>query len=152
MLSYQGAEAAGTGLVLTSSGEILTNNHVVEGSTSITVTIVSSGASYPATVVGTDATDDIAVLQLTDASGLAVADLATTSAVGVGDAVTGVGNAGGAGGTPSASPGYVTATDQTITTQAEGSAAAKPSTDSSRRTPTSKPVIRAGRCSILPTR
>ena len=123
MLSYQGAEAAGTGLILTSNGEILTNNHVVEGSTSITVTIVSSGASYPATVVGTDATDDIAVLQLTDASGLSIANLAKTSAVGVGDAVTGVGNAGGAGGTPSAAPGTVTAINQTITTEAEGSAA-----------------------------
>jgi S1-C subfamily serine protease len=125
VLSYAGAEAAGTGLVLTANGEILTNNHVVEGSTSITVTIVSTGASYPATVVGTDAVDDIAVLQLTDATGLSVANLAKTSAVGVGDAVTGVGNAGGAGGTPSASPGYVTAINQTISTQAEGSAAAE---------------------------
>lgn len=125
VLSYQGAEAAGTGLVLTSNGEILTNNHVVEGSTSITVTIVSSGVSYPATVVGTDATHDIAVLQLSDASGLSIANLASTSAVGVGDDITGVGNAGGAGGTPSASPGSVTAINQTITTQAEGSAAAE---------------------------
>jgi len=124
VLGYDGAQAAGTGLVLTSSGEILTNNHVVEGSTSITVTVVATGQSYHASVVGTDLTADVAVLQLGGASGLSTANLAG-SAVTVGDAVTGVGNAGGVGGTPAASPGTVTATDQQITTQAEGSAAAE---------------------------
>ena len=125
VLGYAGAEAAGTGMVLTSTGEILTNNHVVEGATSISVTVIATGASYPATVIGTDATDDVAVLQLSGVSGLSTADIADTPAVAVGDAVTGVGNAGGAGGTPSASPGTVTATDQRITTQAEGSAASE---------------------------
>ena len=124
VLGYDGAQAAGTGLVLTSSGEILTNNHVVEGSTSITVAVVATGQSYQASVVGTDLTADVAVLQLGGASGLSTANLAG-SAVTVGDAVTGVGNAGGVGGTPAASPGTVTATDQQITTQAEGSAAAE---------------------------
>jgi S1-C subfamily serine protease len=84
---------------------------------------VSSGESYPATVVGTDATDDIAVLQLTGASNLVTASIANPSTVNVGDAVTGVGNAGGVGGVPDAAPGYVTAINQTITTEAEGSAA-----------------------------
>jgi len=125
VLSYAGAEAAGTGLVLTSTGEILTNNHVVVGSTGIVVTIVSSGRSYPATVVGTDATADVAVLQLTGASGLATANLAESATVAVGDAVTGVGNAGGVGGRPAAAAGTVRATGQSITTQAEGSAAAE---------------------------
>ena len=69
-LKYQNAEAAGTGLVLTSSGEILTNNHVVDGATSIAVTIVSTGKTYTATVVGTDPTQDVAVLKLSGASGL----------------------------------------------------------------------------------
>ena len=124
-LTYAQAESAGTGLVLTSSGEILTNNHVVEGATSISVTVVATGAQYTATVVGTDATDDIAVLQLGNASGLSTANLDTSGDVAVGDAVTGVGNAGGTGGTPSASPGTVTALDQTITTQAEQTAAAE---------------------------
>ena len=72
--------------------------------------------------MGTDATDDIAVLQLSNASGLSTAHLDTSADVAVGDAVTGVGNAGGAGGTPSASPGTVTALDQTITTQGEQTA------------------------------
>ena len=77
VLSYQGAAAAGTGLVLTADGEILTNNHVIEGATSITVTIVSSGQTYQASVIGTDTQDDIAVLQLGNASGLTTANFGT---------------------------------------------------------------------------
>ena len=83
VLGYQGAQAAGTGMVLTPTGEILTNNHVVDGATRISVTIASTGATYPATVVGTDPTGDIAVLQLAGASGLQTANLSTgTAAVG----------------------------------------------------------------------
>nr|WP_246406025.1 trypsin-like peptidase domain-containing protein [Modestobacter versicolor] len=100
-------------MVLTSDGEVLTNNHVVEGATSITVTVLSTGVSYEATVVGTDPTDDVAVLQLSDASGLDTVQ-ADDDAVAVGDAVTAVGNAGGAAGT-SAAAGTVTALDQSIT-------------------------------------
>lgn len=122
-LAYQGAAAAGTGLVLTGDGTILTNNHVIAGSTSITVTVVSSGQTYRATVVGGDVEDDIAVLQLTGASGLTTANFGTSQNVSVGDAVTGVGNAGGDGGTPSAAAGVVSALDQTITTQPEGASA-----------------------------
>ncbi|WP_420123973.1 S1C family serine protease [Nakamurella sp.] len=122
-LAYQDAAAAGTGLVLTSDGTILTNNHVIAGSTSILVTVVSSGKTYRATVVGADVKDDIAVLQLTDASGLTTANVGTSQNVAVGDAVTGVGNAGGDGGTPSAAAGVVSALNRTITTQAEGAAA-----------------------------
>ena len=115
VLNFGSGKAAGTGIVLTSGGEILTNNHVVEGSTSIKVTIVSSGKQYTGTVVGTDPTDDIAVIQLKDASGLATANLGDSSKVAVGDAVTAVGNAGGVGGTPSAAAGTVTALNQSIT-------------------------------------
>ena len=104
--------------MLTSNGEILTNNHVVDGATKITVTVVSTGQSYTATVVGTDATDDVAVLQLSDASGLSTAKL-SSDAASVGDAVTAVGNAGGTGGTPSAATGTVTALDQSITASDE---------------------------------
>ena len=113
VLQYQNAAAAGTGMVLTSDGEILTNNHVVEGATSISVTISSTGATYDATVVGTDPTDDVAVIQLSDASGLRTANLSTAVAS-VGEAVTGVGNAGGTG-TLTAATGSVTALDQSIT-------------------------------------
>src|SRR6266849_4020981 len=61
---YQQATSAGTGIVLTSNGEVLTNNHVIEGATSIKVTDVGNGRTYTATVVGYDASDDVAVLQL----------------------------------------------------------------------------------------
>jgi S1-C subfamily serine protease len=118
-LGYESGEAAGTGIVLTSNGEILTNNHVIEGSTSITVTVESTGTTYRATVVGTDAGDDIAVLQLKNASGLSTARIASSAAA-VGDSVTAVGNAGGTG-TLSAAAGTVTDLQQSITTQAEGS-------------------------------
>ena len=119
VIDYGQAEAAGTGVVLTSNGEILTNNHVVGGATKITVTVVSTGRSYPATVVGTDAGDDVAVLQLSGASGLDTAKLSSDQ-VSVGDEVTAVGNAGGTGGTPTAAEGTVTALGQSITAAGEG--------------------------------
>jgi S1-C subfamily serine protease len=121
VLGYQNGEAAGTGMVLTSSGEILTNNHVVDGATKITVTVVSTGRTYPATVVGTDPTDDVAVLQLSGASGLQTARIAS-GATRVGDAVTAVGNAGGTGGAPSAASGTVVALGQSITATDESGA------------------------------
>jgi S1-C subfamily serine protease len=107
-------------MVLTSNGDVLTNNHVIDGATSISVTIVSSGATYTATVVGTDPSADVAVLQLDDASGLATAALSNSPAT-VGEAVTAVGNAGGTG-TLTAAGGTVTALDQSITaTDSNGS-------------------------------
>lgn len=120
VLGYQSAEAAGTGVVLTSDGLVVTNNHVVDGATQITVTVGSTGETYTAEVVGTDATADVAVLQLQGASGLTTAPLDDDEAgVAVGDAVTAVGNAEG-GGVLLAADGTVTALDQAITTQAEG--------------------------------
>ncbi len=124
VLDYGTGQAAGTGIVLTPGGEILTNNHVVEGSTSIRVTDVTSGRTYTADVVGTDATDDVAVLQLRGASGLTPARLASAGAqhaVTVGTPVTAVGNAGGSGGTPSAAGGTVVALGQTVTASDETS-------------------------------
>ncbi|MDQ1721595.1 MAG: hypothetical protein QOI26_1329 [Pseudonocardiales bacterium] len=114
-LDYGQGKAAGTGIVLSPNGEILTNNHVIDGSTAITVTVVSTGKSYTATVVGTDPSDDVSVLQLQNASGLATAKLGDSAKVAVGAAVTAVGNAGGTGGTPTAAPGTVTALNQSLT-------------------------------------
>lgn len=122
VLGYQSAEAAGTGVVLTADGLVVTNNHVVAGATEITVTIGTTGETYAATVVGTDATADVAVLQLAGASGLATAALDDDAqAVAVGDAITAVGNAEG-GGVLLAAAGTVTGTQASITTQAEGAA------------------------------
>jgi S1-C subfamily serine protease len=120
-IDYGQGEAAGTGIVLTSSGEVLTNNHVVDGATSIEVTDVGNGKTYSATVVGYDVTSDIAVLKLKDASGLQTATLGDSSAVAVGQSVVGIGNAGGVGGTPSAATGTVTALGQDITASDESS-------------------------------
>jgi S1-C subfamily serine protease len=116
---YQGARSAGTGIVLTSNGEVLTNNHVVEGATSVKVTDVGNGRTYRATVVGYDASDDVAVLQLQGASGLTTASLGKSSSVSTGDSVTALGNAGGKGGTPSVASGTVTALNQSITASDE---------------------------------
>jgi S1-C subfamily serine protease len=120
-MKYDGAEAAGTGMVLTSDGEVVTNHHVVEGATSVKVTVMSTGQTYTATVVGTDPTADVAVLQLRGASGL---DTVSTDTDGVtrGDAVTAVGDGNGTVSYLSAATGQVIATDQSITTQSEGTA------------------------------
>ena len=118
-LSYQNEQAAGTGIVLTSDGEILTNNHVIDGATSISVTDVGNGQTYKANVVGYDRTGDVAVIQLVGASGLATAPIAQSSAT-VGAGVVGVGNAEGAGGTPSSAGGSVTAVGQSITASDSG--------------------------------
>ena len=119
-LGDEQATAAGTGIVLTSNGEILTNNHVIDGATSIKVTDVGNGRTYTAKVVGYDASQDVAVIQLQNASGLTVASLGDSSTVQTGDSVTALGNAGGKGGTPSVAPGTVTALNQSITASDEG--------------------------------
>ncbi|MGD0245136.1 MAG: trypsin-like peptidase domain-containing protein [Streptosporangiaceae bacterium] len=115
------ATSAGTGIVLTSNGEILTNNHVIRGATSIKVTDVGNGKTYTATVVGYDASDDVAVIQLKNASGLTIASLGDSSSVQTSDTVTALGNAGGKGGTPSVASGSVTNLNQSITASDEGS-------------------------------
>jgi S1-C subfamily serine protease len=120
-LGDQGASAAGTGIVLTSNGTVLTNNHVIRGATSIKVTDVGNGRTYTAKVVGYDASKDVAVIQLQNASGLTTANLGDSSSVQAGDAVTALGNAGGKGGTPSVATGAVTALNQGITASDEGS-------------------------------
>jgi S1-C subfamily serine protease len=113
--SYQQAQGAGTGIVLTPNGEILTNNHVINGATTISVTDVGNGQTYKATVVGYDPTHDLAVLQTTGASKLKTADIGSSSKLQVGQAVVGIGNAGGSGGTPSSAGGSITALNQSIT-------------------------------------
>jgi len=114
-LAYQHGAAAGTGIVLTSSGRVLTNNHVIRGATTIRVTDPSTSHSYSATVLGYSVSGDVAVLQLKNASTLHTVSTADSSRVRIGQAVTALGNAGGAGGTPSRSSGRVTGLNQSIT-------------------------------------
>jgi S1-C subfamily serine protease len=117
-LGYQNGEAAGTGMVLTSTGEVLTNNHVIDGATSIKVRDVGNGRTYAAKVVGYDKTRDVAVLQLVNASGLQTVSLSSSGVQG-GQKVVALGNAGGKGGTPSVATGKVTGTGKTITASDE---------------------------------
>ena len=118
-LGYSGGQAAGTGIVLTSDGVVLTNNHVVRGSTALSGTDVGNGQTYDATVLGYDRSHDIALIKLQGASGLQTATLGSSAAVRVGDAVVGVGNAGGKGGYPTSAAGSVTGLDRSITAHDE---------------------------------
>jgi S1-C subfamily serine protease len=117
-LGYQNGKAAGTGMVLTSSGEVLTNNHVIDGATSIKVTDVGNGRTYSAKVVGYDKSHDVAVLQMLSASGLNTVSLSSSGVQG-GQKVVALGNALGKGGTPSVATGKVTGTGRTITASDE---------------------------------
>ena len=119
-LGYQHAQAAGTGLVLTSSGEVLTNNHVVEGSTSLVVRDVGNGRTYHARVVGYDQTKDIAVIQLEGASGLKTVTLGNSATAAAGQKVVALGNAGGKGGTPSVAAGRIASLHASITASDAG--------------------------------
>ena len=109
------ATAKGTGMVISSTGEVLTNNHVISGATSITVQIAGTGAAYHANLVGYDVTEDVAVLQIPNVSGLTTIKTASASPVSANDSVVAIGNALGQGGTPVPAQGIVTAVNQTIT-------------------------------------
>ncbi|HEX6763562.1 MAG TPA: trypsin-like peptidase domain-containing protein [Gaiellaceae bacterium] len=95
-LGYQDGAAAGSGMVLTSSGTVLTNNHVIAGATTIKVVVPGTGHRYSAQVAGYDRTADVAVLRLKSASNLKTIS-ADTSRPSVGEPVKAVGNAGGTG-------------------------------------------------------
>ena len=114
---------AGSGMVLSSNGLALTNYHVVEGSTSVTATVASTGKTYTATVLGHDAKADVALIRLQDASGLDTVHI-DDDGTALEQEVTAVGNAMGQGELLAAS-GKITAEDQSITTRESGPAAAE---------------------------
>jgi S1-C subfamily serine protease len=119
-LGYEDGAAAGTGMVLSSSGEILTNNHVIKGATTIRVTVPGTGHSYAAKVVGYDVAADVAVLQAQHASNLKTISRGDSSKLSVGQAVTALGNAGGTGRLTSAT-GTITGLGKAIIASDEGS-------------------------------
>ena len=114
-----GTERFGTGIVLTSSGEILTNNHVLSNATRIMATDVGNGQTYGAVVVGADQARDVALLQLDGGSGLQTATLGDSGSLVLGEGVVGVGNANAAGGAGSYAGGSVTGLQQPVVEQAE---------------------------------
>jgi S1-C subfamily serine protease len=112
-VSYQGGAAAGTGIVLTSSGEVLTNNHVIQGETSVQVVVPGTTHTYSGKVVGYDVSADVAVIQLSGASNLKTASLGDSSKVTAGQTVKALGNAGGTG-TLTSATGTVTGLGKSI--------------------------------------
>jgi S1-C subfamily serine protease len=122
-LQFDSEAAAGTGMVINADGLVLTNNHVIDGSTKITATVAATGRTYSATVVGYDKTGDIALIQLQNASGLTVVPIGNSSSVKIGNAVVALGNAEGRG-RITAAAGGVTGLNQTITASEEGGSTA----------------------------
>jgi S1-C subfamily serine protease len=118
-LQYDSEQAAGTGMVINSDGLVLTNNHVIEGSTSVKVTDMGNGQTYTAKVLGYDVTGDIALLQLQNASGLRTVPLGDSAAVKTGDPVVAMGNAEGQSAIVPAA-GRVIGLNQTITAGDQG--------------------------------
>jgi S1-C subfamily serine protease len=108
-------------MVLTSTGEVLTNNHVVAGATSIKVRDIGNDRTYTAQVVGYSASNDVAVLQLQGASGLSTVSVGNSSSVARGQKVVALGNALGRDSTPSVATGTVVTLGNTITAQDSGS-------------------------------
>jgi S1-C subfamily serine protease len=112
--------AAGTGMIISRSGLVLTNNHVINATDGLTATVVSTGKTYPAIWLGYDKGSDIAVIKLEGASGLTPVPLGNSSAVKVGDDVVAMGNANGTGSITTVT-GAITGLNQAITASDEGS-------------------------------
>jgi S1-C subfamily serine protease len=114
--SYQpGGTLEGTGMIISSNGLVLTNNHVVEG-TSHEVAELANNTSrkFPVTVLGTDSTDDVALLKLNGASNLKTVPLGNSDTARVGQAVVALGNAEGQDGAPTVVTGTITNLDRSI--------------------------------------
>jgi len=120
-LQYDSEAAEGTGMVINSDGLVLTNNHVIEGSTKVTAK-VATGRTYAATVVGYDKTGDVALIQLAGAANLSTVPIGNSATVTTGEAVTALGNAEGVGSIIPAG-GTITGLDKTITAQDESGTA-----------------------------
>ena len=113
-LGYENGVAAGTGMILSHSGEVLTNNHVISGATKFKVVDVTTHRKYSATVVGYSVSRDIAVLQLAHASGLRTVLRGGAIPLHVGMRVVARGNAQGRGGPPKTARGQIIALHQQI--------------------------------------
>jgi S1-C subfamily serine protease len=114
-LQYLDETAEGTGFVFNAAdGLVLTNNHVIDGATSVTVTPVLSGKSYPARIVGYDLHDDIAVLQVMGIPGLKAVTTGDSADLSIGSEVLALGNEAGQGGPPTIAPGVISSTSRSI--------------------------------------
>ena len=84
-------KGAGSGVIISSDGYIVTNHHVIENANTITVTLRDGTTTYDATLIGSDADNDIALLKI-DAEGLSPATFGDSSSIAVGDYVVAIGN------------------------------------------------------------
>jgi S1-C subfamily serine protease len=109
-----GGTGAGTGMIVSPSGFIVTNNHVVQGADTVTVVVPGHG-THTATIIGTDPSADVAVLKLSGLTGLPTVKFGDSSTVTVGLPVVAIGNALGLGGSPTVTQGIISATGRTIT-------------------------------------
>jgi S1-C subfamily serine protease len=123
-LKFHGETAEGTGMIISSSGLVLTNNHVIDGATAVRASLVAPGRnttrSFAARVVGYDVSHDVALLQLQGAAGLPTESFGNSSQVKLGTPVLALGNADGRGGAKPA-PGIINALDRSIQASDEGS-------------------------------
>ncbi|MFE6092317.1 S1C family serine protease [Streptomyces massasporeus] len=108
--------STGSGVIITSGGEIVTNNHVVSGASQIKAT-TNDGKSYTAKVVGTDSKKDLALIKLENASGLKAATLGDSAGIQVGDQVVAIGSPEGLSGTVTS--GIISALDRDVTVPTE---------------------------------
>jgi S1-C subfamily serine protease len=108
-------EVAGTGMIITSNGQVLTNNHVIDDTVNIRAQIDGTGTTYKVKVLGYDANDDVALVQLVGASNLPTIPIGDSSKLSPGDPITVLGNALGKGGTPAEVSGTVAALGAQIT-------------------------------------
>ena len=110
-------ESAGSGMILTPNGEVLTNDHVVAGATSLTVTLFGQTNPLPSRVLGTDPSNDVSLIQIDNASDLPTVDLGDSSQTRVGDGVLAIGNALALAGGPTVTQGIVSAEGRTLAAQ-----------------------------------
>ena len=121
------SEAQGTGMIISTTGEVLTNDHVIAGATVITVTLYGQTAALPATLVGADPSNDMALLKVrSPPANLRAVAFGDSKQLQVGDAVIAVGNALGlSAGTPTVTSGIVSALGRTVQTSDTGTGAAQ---------------------------
>ncbi len=123
-------EDQGSGMIITSTGEVVTDNHVIAGATTITVTLYGQTKALPATLVDTDPTNDVALLQITGQANLPTVSYADSDAAQVGDGVVAIGNALGLSlSTPTVTQGIISAKGRTVTASDSSGSATETLTD-----------------------
>jgi putative serine protease PepD len=114
-----GGSGAGTGMVINSNGQVLTNAHVVSGATSVNVTFAGQSQTHPATVTSADPAADVALVQIQGVSGLPTVTLGDSGAAQVGDSVLAIGNALDLGNQPTVTEGIISALNRTLNSSGE---------------------------------